>query len=87
MSTERDISERILVLLRAYSHGLTISEISRYLKIHRNSSSKHLSILLKLGQVEMQEVGASKIYYYSRKIPFGSLLGFTKEGIIVLDTD
>jgi PAS domain S-box-containing protein len=78
---------RIKKLLKARPKGLTISDISHYLKINRNSVAKYLEILLITGQVEMRMYGNAKVYYLSNRVPISSLLKFANELILVLDSD
>ncbi len=87
MSTEKDQSDRIRSLLKFHPRGLTISDISQRLKINRNSVSKYLEILQVSGSVEMRALGAAKVYYLSQRIPLATILGFTKEGILVLNAE
>ncbi|PWR75654.1 hypothetical protein DLD82_03465 [Methanospirillum stamsii] len=87
MVEEGEFLNRIRGLLKIYPRGLTISEISQRLKCNRNSVAKYLEILQISGTVEMQQMGAAKVFYISQRVPISSLLGFTKEGIMVLSSD
>lgn len=84
MVEDGEFLNRIRALLKIYPRGLTISEISQRLKCNRNSVAKYLEILQISGTVEMQQMGAAKVYYLSQRVPLSNLLGFTKEGIIVI---
>jgi len=87
MVEDGEFLNRIRGLLKIYPRGLTISEISQRLKFNRNSVAKYLEILQISGTVEMQQMGAAKVYYLSQRIPLSSILGFTKEGIVVISSD
>lgn len=87
MVEDGEFLSRIRVLLKIHPRGLTISEISQRLKCNRNSVAKYLEILQISGAVEMQQMGAAKVYYLSQRIPLSNLLGFTKEGILVLSSE
>jgi PAS domain S-box-containing protein len=85
MQSERGALPNIESLLKKYPKGLTTSEISQSLKIHRNSAAKYLEILLTTGRIEMKEVGAAKVYTYSHKIPTSLLLNYSSNLVILLD--
>lgn len=87
MVDEGEFLNRIRSLLKIYPRGLTISEISQRLKFNRNSVAKYLEILQISGIVEMQQMGAAKVFFLSHRVPLSNLLGFTKEGIIVISVD
>jgi PAS domain-containing protein len=87
MVEDGEFLNRIRGLLKIYPRGLTISEISQRLKCNRNSVAKYLEILQISGTVEMQQMGAAKVFYLSQRVPISSLLGFTKEGILVISSD
>ena len=87
MVEKGEFLNRIHGLLKIYPRGLTISEVSQRLKCNRNSVAKYLEILQISGTVEMQQIGAAKVFYLSQRIPVSSLLGFTKEGILVIAND
>ena len=87
MVEDGELPAKIRNLLKSCPRGLTISEISQRLRSNRNSISKYLEILEISGTVEMQQMGAAKVYYLSQRVPLSNLIGFTKEGIIVLSSD
>jgi PAS domain S-box-containing protein len=87
MILDQEKISRIKKLLKARPKGLTISDISHYLKINRNSVAKYLEILLITGQVEMRMYGNAKVYYLSNRVPISSMLKFANELILVLDSD
>ncbi|PKL60230.1 MAG: hypothetical protein CVV33_03730, partial [Methanomicrobiales archaeon HGW-Methanomicrobiales-4] len=61
--------------------------ISQRLKMNRNSVAKDLEILEMSGCIEMRQMGAAKVFYLSQRIPLAAILGFTKEGIIVINEE
>ena len=87
MVAERENLTKIRSLLKFHPRGLTISDISQRLKINRNSVAKYLEILEISGCVEMMQMGAAKVFYLSQRIPLAAILGFTKEGIVVLNEE
>jgi PAS domain S-box-containing protein len=87
MAAERDNLNKIRSLLKFHPRGLTISDISQRLKMNRNSVAKYLEILEMSGCVELRQMGAAKVFYLSQRIPLAAILGFTKEGIIVINED
>ncbi len=84
MVAERDNLNKIRSLLKFHPRGLTISDISQRLKMNRNSVAKYMEILEISGCVEMRQMGAAKVFYLSQRIPLAAILGFTKEGIVVI---
>lgn len=87
MAAERENLNKIRSLLKFHPRGLTISDISQRLKMNRNSVAKYLEILEMSGCVELRQMGAAKVFYLSQRIPLAAILGFTKEGIIVINEE
>ena len=54
--------EKIIELLKKNNSGLTIAEISKLLKIARNTASIHLAKLEGAKQITIRKVGMAKIY-------------------------
>lgn len=54
--------ERIIELLKKTNFGLTIAEISKLLKVTRNTVSVNLAKLEGAGQVNIRKIGMAKIY-------------------------
>ena len=54
--------EKIINLLRKNSSGFTIAEISKLLKVTRNTASVHLAKLEGAKQITIRKVGMAKIY-------------------------
>lgn len=74
-------------ILKKNPRGMTVSDISRKMKINRNSVAKYMDILLISGHVEMVTFGPAKVFFPSRRIPLSSMLNFTSDFIILLDRD
>ncbi|MCQ8894540.1 MAG: PAS domain S-box protein [Methanolinea sp.] len=87
MILDQEKITRIKKLLKARPKGLTITDISHSLKLNRNSVAKYLEILLITGQVEVQLYGNAKVYTLSHRVPLSSMLKFSTELILILDSD
>ena len=77
--------EKLKQILKWHPRGITISDLSARLEMNRNLVAKYLDILLISGQVEMQVIGASKVYFLSRRVPVTSMLEFSSDMLIILD--
>ena len=86
MVPEREYISKIENLLKNSRNGLTTSEISQLLKIHRNSAAKYLGILGTSGRVEMKQVGTAKVYTCSHRIPTSLLLNYSSDFVMLLDS-
>lgn len=78
---------QIRELLRQAPHGMSVTEIARTLKKNMHSVGRYLDILHVSGQVEMRTYGKAKVYSLSSRIPIDSILGFSGDLVIVLDTE
>ena len=78
---------RIKQLLKWRPRGMTISDLSSQMKLNRNLVAKYLEILLISGQVEMQEIGPAKVYFLTQRVPIATMLEFSSDLVIVVDTD
>ena len=56
------------------------------MEMNRNLVAKYLDILLISGQVEMQVIGAAKVYFLSHRVPISSILEFSSDIVIILDS-
>ena len=63
--------------------GMTVTDISRKIKINRNSVAKYLDIMRISGHVEMITFGPAKVFFPSRRIPISDMLNYIyfSEGI------
>ena len=64
---------------------MTITEMSREIKINRNSVAKYLDVLLISGQVEMKQLGPAKLFYLSQRIPMSAMLNITSDCIALVN--
>jgi PAS domain S-box-containing protein len=74
-------------LLKSSTRGMSISEIADRLGTRRNIVSRDLKYLHRLGQVELQSIGTSKVYCYTAKIPVSGILNYSSDMILLLDED
>ena len=79
-------NQRILALLKDNPRGLSIREISEKIKINRNSVSNYLNILLVSGMVEVREIGPSKVFYLSQRIPLSAMLNIYSDSVLVVNS-
>lgn len=87
MTSDLEYHLKIKQLLKSNPRGMTISALSKKLKINRNSVSKYLEILLSFGHVDRMEYGPSKVYFLSQRVPVSSLLNFSQEMVIILNKE
>jgi predicted transcriptional regulator len=73
--------------LRSHPRGLTISDLTSKLNMNRNLTAKYLDMLLISGQVEMQVMGAAKVYFLSHRVPISAMLEFSSDYVIVLNAE
>ena len=73
--------------LRSHKRGMTISDLALKIKLNRNLVAKYLDMLLISGQVEMQVMGAAKVYFLSHRVPISAMLEFSSDYVIVLDAE
>ena len=73
--------------LRLHKRGMTITDLSSKIKLNRNLVARYLDMLLISGQVEMQVIGAAKVYFLSYRVPISAMLEFSSDYVILLDTE
>lgn len=78
---------RIKQSIKWHQRGITISDLSSQLRMNRNLVAKYLDMLLISGQVEMEVIGAAKVYFLARRIPVSALLEFSSDLVIMVDRD
>ncbi len=78
---------QIKTLLKTYPRGLTITDISKEIKVNRNSVARYMDVLTILGQVEMRALGPAKVFYTAQRVPMSAMLNFSSDGILVLNND
>ena len=77
--------DEIRNLLKENPRGMSISEIAERLGLKRNVVSGDLNYLERLGHVEMQSIGTSKVYFPTTKIPLSGILNYSSDMILILD--
>lgn len=82
--SKRELS-MVLDLLKEEPRGLSISDISRALKLNRNSVSKYLNMLLISGHVELRSIGVAKVYFLSKRVPISAMLDYSSDAIVILN--
>jgi len=65
--------------------GMTVTDISRKIKVNRNSVAKYLDIMRISGHVEMITFGPAKVFFPSWRVPILDLLNYTSDYILVFD--
>jgi PAS domain S-box-containing protein len=73
-------------ILNENPKGMTVTDISRKIKINRNSVAKYLDIMRISGNVEMITFGPAKVFFPSRRVPILDLLNYTSDYILVFDS-
>lgn len=63
-------------LLYGTSTGLSITDISRELHLHRTTAAKYLDMLQMKGDVELRIMGTSKIYHPANRVPAAVIHNF-----------
>ena len=74
-------------ILKENPKGMTVTDISRKIKINRNSVAKYLDIMRISGQVEMITFGPAKVFFPSKRVPISDLLNYTSDLILTLDSE
>ena len=74
-------------ILKENPKGMTVTDISRKIKINRNSVAKYLDIMKISGMVEMITFGPAKVYFPSRRIPITDMINYISDFIVVFDSD
>lgn len=79
--------ELIKRVLKENSKGMTVTDISRKIKVNRNSVAKYLDIMRISGHVEMITFGPAKVFFPSRRVPINDMLNYTSDYILCFDAD
>jgi len=79
--------ELIKRVLKENPKGMTVTDISRKIKINRNSVAKYLDIMRISGQVEMITFGPAKVFFPSRRVPINDMLNYTSDYILCFDAN
>ncbi len=67
MSYKNDYKSSILEKLADSASGLTITDLSKKIGIHRNTTSKYLNILEAEGLVIKKDIGAARLYFSKKR--------------------
>jgi PAS domain S-box-containing protein len=74
-------------VLKENPKGMTVTDISRKIKINRNSVAKYLDIMRISGHVDMITFGPAKVFFPSRRVPISDMLDYTSDYILVFDSN
>jgi len=74
-------------VLKENPKGMTVTDISRKIKINRNSVAKYLDVMRISGLVDMITFGPAKVFFPSKRVPIIDLLNYTSDYILVFDSD
>ncbi|AFD00517.1 putative PAS sensor signal transduction histidine kinase [Methanocella conradii HZ254] len=85
MNVSRKELSSIKGILKENPYGMTVTEISRAVKMNRHSVAKYLEVLVATGHVEMKAFGQSKVYYLSQRVPLSAMLSFSSDMIAIVD--
>ena len=86
----QDYQQELIVirdLLKKNPSGMSVTDISKALKKNKNTIGRYLDILLISGQVDMRTYGMAKVYSLSQRVPLSAMLSYSKELIMVLDSE
>lgn len=75
---------RIRELLSEHPRGMSITDISRELKIHRTTVARYLDSLQMKGEVDLRIVSTAKIYHLSTRIPSSAIAVYTHEPYLII---
>jgi PAS domain S-box-containing protein len=87
MTEGDDAGAVILKALKYNPRGLTVTDISKKIGCHRNSTGKQLEILRAGGKVDVRQIGSARVYSLSQRVPLSAFLCFTKNIILIVDQD
>lgn len=76
---------QIKELLKRNPRGMSITEISSALHLHRNTAAKYLDTLKLRGDVDRKEIGTARNYFLVQRIPVSSLLPYWPAPLIICD--
>ncbi|GAA5262684.1 PAS domain-containing protein [Methanocalculus sp. MC3] len=76
---------QIKELLKRNPRGMSITEISSALHLHRNTAAKYLDTLKLRGDVDRKEIGTARNYFLVQRIPVSSLLAYWPAPLIICD--
>ena len=62
-TTSDDLKKRIPAILKQHPEGLTIQDLARILKVHRQTVTKYLLFLEGAGIVHRRRLGSATLHY------------------------
>ncbi len=77
---------QIKELLKRNPRGMSITEISSALHLHRNTAAKYLDTLKLRGDVDRKEIGTARNYFLVQRIPVSSLIAYWPAPLIICDS-
>ena len=83
-SYQKEIAQ-IQQILKENPKGMTVTDVSRKIKINRNSVAKYLDIMRVSGHVEMITFGPAKVFFPSKRVPLSDILNYTSDYVLVFD--
>jgi len=78
---------KIRELLKQNPEGMSVTDLSKALGKNKNTVGRYLDILLISGQVDMRTYGMAKVFTLSQRVPLSALLSYSRELIMVLDSE
>jgi PAS domain S-box-containing protein len=84
-SYQQEIAQ-IQEILKQNPKGMTVTDISRKIKINRNSVAKYLDIMRISGLVEMITFGPAKVFFPSKRVPISDMINYTSDYILTFDS-
>lgn len=87
MDINRDELSQIKDILKNNPRGMTVTDISKEVKMNRHSVSKYLEMLVVSGHIDMRSLGPSKVYYLSQRLPVSAMLSLSSDLILILDSE
>jgi len=72
-------------ILKENPKGMTVTDVSRKIKINRNSVAKYLDVMRVSGHVEMITFGPAKVFFPSKRVPLVDILNYTSDYVLVFD--
>ncbi len=85
MEISKELLSNIKEILKASPRGMNITEISKAVGMNRLTVAKYLEILVVSGHVEVRNLGSSKVYYLSQRLPISAMLSLSSDFIVLLD--
>jgi len=83
---QRELAQ-IRDLLKENPDGMSVTDLSKALGKNNHTVGRYLDILHFSGQLDMRMYGVTKVYTLSRRVPLSAMLSYSRELIVVLDTD